>query len=178
MSLTRGCERLLDIFAGVTNQQDLGLFRHGFQAPAKSKVVPPYTRLYGGPRNQTTGLRRSGCSPKLASVPDLRRIDYQLPNPPDFARSVASQSSTVATNDKERPPRTTRSISPSRKCGPNQGEFRRKPPAKSPPVSRSRGSRDDGRVKGPSRRSTIGSRSWRLGVETCGGHSSSGLASI
>ena len=109
---------------------------------------------------------------EVASVPGLRQIDYQLPKSPDFARSWTFQSSTAATNDKERPPRTTRSISPSRKCGSKSGEFPRKTAGQSPSASRSRHVRDDGTMESRSRRSTrmsdrpiigsIGSRNmWR-----------------
>ena len=80
-------------------------------------------------RKQRNEFRSTKGAPKVASVPGLRQIDYQLPNSPDFAHSLTFQSSTAATNDKERPPRTTRSISPSRKCGSNRREFLRKPPA-------------------------------------------------
>ena len=39
----RGRERLLDVLAGVTDQQDLGLFRQCFHAPAESKKCSPCT---------------------------------------------------------------------------------------------------------------------------------------
>ena len=51
-------ERLLDVLAGVTDQQDLGLFRQCFHAPVESANVPRRTRLYGIRPKQTTGPKR------------------------------------------------------------------------------------------------------------------------